>query len=57
MVVAALTAREPAGGHRAQLVTAGVYATAPFLLGQGHLLSTNTVPKMEEVWFGGTAAG
>ena len=43
VVVAALTARELGGGPRAQLVTAGAYATAPFLLGQGHLLSTNTV--------------
>ncbi|OLT16557.1 hypothetical protein BJF78_14100 [Pseudonocardia sp. CNS-139] len=43
IVVAALTARELGGGRRAQVGTAAAYATAPFLLGHGHLLSTNTV--------------
>lgn len=43
IMVTALIARELGGGSAAQLISAGAYATSPFLLGQGVLLSTNAV--------------
>ncbi|MFI6865462.1 glycosyltransferase family 39 protein [Nocardia sp. NPDC050406] len=43
IVVCALTAREFGGGRAAQLLAAGGYASSPFLLLQGSMLTTNTV--------------
>jgi 4-amino-4-deoxy-L-arabinose transferase-like glycosyltransferase len=40
---AAMIARELNGSRRAQIITAGSYAVAPFLAGGGHLLATSTV--------------
>ncbi|KAA0021693.1 glycosyltransferase family 39 protein [Antrihabitans cavernicola] len=42
VVVSALIARELDGGRGAQLLTAGAYATSPFLLVQGTSFATNT---------------
>ncbi|MEV6608862.1 glycosyltransferase family 39 protein [Kutzneria sp. NPDC051319] len=41
--VAAMIARELGGSRRAQIISAGSYAVAPFLAGGGHLLATSTV--------------
>src|SRR5690606_22118106 len=43
VVLAAQIARELGGGRAAQVLTALAYATSPFLLLQGKVLSTNTI--------------
>ena len=41
--VAAMIARELGGSRRAQIISAGSFAVAPFLAAGGHLLATSTV--------------
>ena len=44
--VAAMTARELGGQRKAQIITAGSYAVAPFIAAGGHLLATSTVDPL-----------